>query len=215
MAAGRGMRMMPLTATIPKPMAQFKGSTLIADAIAKIHGSIPEVYITVGYRGAPLAQHVIEHGVNAVFNTEGHGNAWWIYNTMIRAVDEPVLVLTCDNVVELDYGLIFEDYKKLGFPACMVVPVKPVEGLDGDYITHERNRITELNRQRPTDAYCSGIQVLSPRKVNEMTSPSDDFYTVWGQLIERSQLYCSHVYPKRWYAVDTVAQLNSINGMEQ
>jgi MurNAc alpha-1-phosphate uridylyltransferase len=158
---------------------------------------------------------VIEQGVNAVFNTEGNGNAWWIYHTMVRSIDEPLLVLTCDNVVELNYDLIFHDYAALGSPACMVVPVKPVDGLDGDYITHERNCILELNRQRPTDIYCSGIQVLNPTKVNALTSPSDDFYSVWHQLMAQRQLYCSNVYPSQWFAVDTLEQLNRANGLER
>ena len=37
MAAGRGLRMMPLTNNIPKAMAPFKGSTLIANRIKKMH----------------------------------------------------------------------------------------------------------------------------------------------------------------------------------
>src|SRR5689334_6969953 len=149
MAAGRGMRMMPLTASIPKPMVSFRDSTLIAHAIRKIKDRIRNIHITVGYKGADLARHVIEHDVSSIFNTEGKGNSWWIFNTLIKDLDEPVLVLTCDNVVELDLELISHDYAAFNNPACMVVPVKPVEGLDGDYIFHEGNCVTELNRHKP------------------------------------------------------------------
>jgi NDP-sugar pyrophosphorylase family protein len=215
MAAGRGMRMMPLTADIPKPMASFKGSTLIVDAIKKIHHLIPALHITVGYKGAELARHVIENGVNSIFNTEGKGNAWWIFNTLMKNVDEPVLVLTCDNVVELDLELICRDYEKFGSPACMVVPVKPVEGLDGDFIFHENHRITELNRHKPSDIYCSGIQVLNPYRINRLVEKgTEDFYTVWQTLITGKQLYTATVYPLKWFAVDTIEQLNQINASD-
>jgi len=211
MAAGRGMRMMPLTASIPKPMASFKDSTLIADAIGRIHNHIENIHITVGYKGAELARHVIEHGVSSIFNTEGRGNAWWIFNTLMKNLDEPVLVLTCDNVVELDLKLIGQDYASFNSPACMVVPVKPVEGLDGDFIFHDNNCVTELNRHKPSDIYCSGIQVLNPNQINRFCTTADDFYSVWSQLMQQKQLFSSTVYPKKWYAVDTLEQLDQIN----
>lgn len=211
MAAGRGMRMMPLTASIPKPMASFKDSTLIADAIGRIHDHIENIHITVGYKGADLARHVIEHGVSSIFNTEGKGNAWWIFNTLMNNLDGPVLVLTCDNVVELDLGLIAKDYLTFNSPACMVVPVEPVEGLDGDFIFHDNNRVIELNRNKPSEIYCSGIQVLNPAHINKICSKADDFYAVWSQLMEQGQLYSSTVYPKKWYAVDTLEQLDKVN----
>ena len=61
LAAGRGMRMKPLTDVIPKPMAPFAGSTLIAKGIERLRRHLDEVHITVGYKGAMLASHVIEH----------------------------------------------------------------------------------------------------------------------------------------------------------
>jgi NDP-sugar pyrophosphorylase family protein len=211
MAAGRGSRMMPLTDHIPKAMARFRDTTLIANSIQKLKGHGLEVHITVGYKGSDLARHVIEHDVASIFNTEGKGNAWWIFNTLMRFVDEPVLVLTCDNVVELDVDLISKDYYSFSAPACMVVPVKPVAGLAGDYIFHEGNCVTELNRDKPSDIYCSGIQVLNPAKVNQLCQPSEDFYSVWKQLIAQKQLYSSTIYPKQWYTVDTIAQLEQVN----
>jgi NDP-sugar pyrophosphorylase family protein len=211
MAAGRGLRLMPLTDSIPKAMAPYAGTTLIADGINKIKDKIENIYITVGYKGAILSNHVIENGVSGVFNTEGKDNAWWIFNTLIKNLNEPVLVLTCDNVVELDLDLIFNEYINFNSPACMVIPVTPVVGLEGDYIYHENNVVTLLSRNKSTDIYCSGIQVLNPHKINHLIDSCDNFYDVWNQLIQIKELYTSNIYPKKWYAVDTMDQLLKIN----
>jgi NDP-sugar pyrophosphorylase family protein len=207
MAAGRGQRMMPLTADLPKAMAPFRGTTLIAQGIAQIRQHLEHVHITVGYKGAILAQHVIQHDVTSVINTEGKSNSWWIYNTLLRHLDEPVFVLTCDNVIDLDFALLETDYFASGAPAGMIVPVEPVPGLDGDYIFHRDNVVTELNRHKPSALYCSGIQILNPAAVNRRTHEGADFYSVWNQLIAQEQLIMSRIYPKRWISVDTVDQL--------
>lgn len=211
MAAGRGSRMMPLTNDIPKAMARFRDTTLIANSIDKLKQSSLKIHITVGYKGADLAKHVIEQDVASIFNTEGKGNAWWIFNTLMKYLDEPVLLLTCDNIIELDIDLIYQDYVSLNAPPCLVVPVKPIAGLEGDYIFHDKNRVLELNRHKPSDIYCSGIQLINPARVNALCSPEDDFYSVWMQLIKLGALFCSNVYPKKWVSVDTVAQLENAN----
>jgi NDP-sugar pyrophosphorylase family protein len=211
MAAGRGQRMMPLTTHMPKAMMAHDGSTLIARGIEKIKRFVDNIHITVGHHGALLAQHVIEHQVSSVFNTDGKGNAWWIFHTLLKNVDEPVLVLTCDNVVELDANQLFHDYREKQNPACMVVPVKPVEGLEGDYIFHTNGIVHELNRHKPSKYYCSGIQIINPAKVNRLITPTENFYDLWNSLIALREVRCSDVYPKNWFTVDTVDQLDTLN----
>lgn len=210
MAGGRGMRLMPLTDIVPKAMVPYNGSTLIATGISKIRKHIPNIYITVGYKGAMLAKHVIEHNVSAIFNTEGKDNAWWIFNTLLKHLDEPIFVLTCDNVTDLDFETLSKEYFSFNSPACMVVPVKPVEGLEGDYIFHEKNLVKKLSRNEPTDIYCSGIQVLNPNKINRLIEPVDNFYDLWSKLIALNELYCSHTCPSKWFVVDTVEQLQRL-----
>lgn len=122
-------------------------------------------------------------------------------------------MITCDNVVDIDIDLLEEDYLKLGEPACMLVPVLPVAGLAGDYIFHKNHVVTDLDRHTPSEIYCSGIQILNPCKINELTEEADDFYSVWRQLIALEQLYVSAIYPKKWFAVDTVEQLAMLNSM--
>jgi NDP-sugar pyrophosphorylase family protein len=207
MAAGRGQRMMPLTAVMPKAMAPYRGTTLIAQGIQQIRRHIENVHITVGYKGAQLAEHVIHNGAASVLNTEGHSNSWWIHNSLLRELDEPIFVLTCDNVIELEFDLLADDYVRAGSPACMLVGVEPVPGLDGDYIFHQDHVVTALDRQRVSAEYCSGIQVLNPAEVVRRTRDGGDFYDIWKQLIAQGQLMMSRVRPTRWMSIDTVDQL--------
>jgi NDP-sugar pyrophosphorylase family protein len=206
--------MMPLTESIPKAMAQLGESTLIVNGIEKIQRVLSNVHITVGYKKSDLAKHVIEQNVSTVINTEGKGNAWWLFNSLLKDLNEPVFVLTCDNVIDLNFEKLANDYFDLGEPACMVVPVKPIDGLEGDYIFEENNVISELNRNKKCDKYCSGIQVLNPLKINKLIHKVDDFYEVWQQLIKEEHLYCSNVFPKKWFTVDTLEQLEKINSRD-
>ncbi len=211
MAAGRGTRMLPLTSTIPKAMAPVNGSTLIASGLKYLKKHIPHIYATVGYKGPILAQHLIEENISGMFNTTGQDNAWWIFNTLMREIDEPIFVLTCDNVIELDFDLLADEYFSKGTPPCMLVPVKPLAGLEGDYIIHEQNIVKSLTRSQPTDMYCSGIQVLHPRQLNLKMTPVTTFYEVWANLILTNELICGDIYPKKWFAVDTLQQLEDLN----
>jgi NDP-sugar pyrophosphorylase family protein len=209
LAAGRGLRMMPATADLPKAMMPYLQSTLIANGIDRIRPHIDNIHVTVGYKGAVLAQHAIEHGVSSVHNTEGHSNSWWVFNTLLGEIDEPMFVLTCDNVTDLDFQALAEDYFALGEPACLLVPVSPVAGIDGDYIFHDGPVVIELTRDRPAETYGSGIQVLNPARIKRQCSGEGDFSTVWNELIADRQLFMSSVRPLKWFSVDTPEQLEA------
>ena len=70
MAAGRGVRLKPITNKIPKGMVKFKQNTLISNGIKKIKKQIKNVHVSVGYKGPILAKHVIENKVSSIINTE-------------------------------------------------------------------------------------------------------------------------------------------------
>ena len=128
---------------------------------------------------------------------------------MLRYKDGPVLVLTCDNITELDLDFISSEYVRLGNPACMIVPVDPIIGIEGDSILDQDGVVYKLSREIKTNKYCSGIQVLNPYKINSLIGKCDDFYQVWNGLMEQSQLSASELYPNPWFSVDTLDQLIS------
>ena len=74
----------------------------------------------------------------------------------------------------------------------------------GDYIFRKKNIIQGLSRKVKSDIYCTGIQVLNPKKINDKIKSTDDFNILWKRLIKIKQLYVSDVMPKKWYTVDNV-----------
>jgi NDP-sugar pyrophosphorylase family protein len=213
MAAGRGNRMRPLTDELPKPMLNYRGDTLIGNNLHMLRSNVPHVHVTVGYKKAMLSEYLMTRGgVDTIINTEGRGNAWWIQHTLMAFIDEPVLVLTTDNITEMDIEFLSNEYQRLGQPPCMVVPVLPIVGVDGDYIEQDDGVVLSLQRERPMESYCSGIQVLNPKRVVDLAeSDMDGFYEVWTMLMEQQLLKVSRLYPKTWFSVDTLEQLVKAN----
>lgn len=217
MAAGRGNRMRPLSDFLPKAMLPYKGDTLIGNSLTMLSQCVSFVHVTVGYKRAMLSQYLMERGVDSILNTEGHSNGWWIGHTLLQYLNEPVLVLTTDNVTELDIDFLTSEYRRLSDPACMLVPVVPIPMIEGDYITHDSGVVRRVHREMPTDIYCSGIQVLNPAKVCSLlqngseagaeASLPENFNAIWDNLIPLEQLKVSNIYPKAWFSIDTFEQL--------
>jgi NDP-sugar pyrophosphorylase family protein len=210
MAAGRGVRLKPLTNKVPKAMIKFKQSTLISRGINKLKKKFKNIHISVGYKGPILAKHLIENNVSTIFNTEGHGNCWWIFNTIIKNLNEPILVLTCDNITNIDFKKIENDYLKKNSPPCMLIPVNPIKGLEGDYIFHKNNIVYKLSRNKISNIYCSGIQILNPFIINKIIKPCEDFNLLWKNLIKKKKLLVSDQMPKKWFTIDNIKQLKRL-----
>ena len=211
LAAGRGIRLMPLTKKIPKAMIKIKNQTLILNGIKKVQKYISNIHITVGYKGSVIAKHVIRNNVRSVINTNKKGNAWWVFNFPFNMINEPVAVLTCDNITNINFKLIEKDYIKKKNPHCFLVPVKPVKNLEGDFIHRKRNIVTKLSRKDKSDIYCSGIQILNPYKINKTVKKTEDFNILWKRLIRKKKLLVSDVIPNHWFAIDNIEQLKTYN----
>mgnify|MGYP001277721029 FL=1 len=212
MAAGRGLRMMPLTAKKPKAMAKLNGNSLIGHNIYKLSNKIKNIHITVGYKNSILASHVISKNVSTVINTSKKDNCWWVYNSLLKNLNEPVLVLTCDNIVDLNLFEILKDYKKLNNPHCMIISINSNKKLNGDYLKVNNKRfVKSIARNNKSKFYASGIQVLNPKKINNDTNKVDNFYDLWSQLIKKKLLLCSNIQPEKWCEIDTIKQLKDQN----
>jgi len=211
MAAGKGTRMNDLTANCPKALVRVNNIPLISYTLDQISGKISFIAMTVSQTSDELIKLAFEDNVNAVFNTSNKENAWWIFNTVFKDINKPVLVLPCDNLTKINLQLLFFNYMKLGCPSCMLVPVQINKEIEGDYIRINESRILSIGRDIESDVYSSGIQVLNPFKINKLCGGliNMDFLSVWDKLIEHSSLFCSDLHQYPWYSVNNVAQVKN------
>ena len=82
--------------------------------------------------------------------------------------------------------------------------------IHGDYIFSNNERILKLSRSKKTKLYASGIQIINPKKINQMTNNCSSFRKLWEQLIKKKSLYVSNTYPGKWFAIDNIKNLKDI-----
>ena len=92
----------------------------------------------------------------------------------------------------------------------MIIPTRPVAGLSGDYIFSKKSVVNGLSRKTKSSVYCTGIQVLNPKKINQKIKSTNDFNILWKRLIKIKQLYVSDIEPKKWYTVDNIENYNNL-----
>lgn len=208
LAGGEGTRMRPLTNHIPKALVEVNGKELIRYPIdlVKQH-AIQNIYATYSYKSDKLLS-AIHKWVSGVINTTGKDNSYFLGQTIIKHIDEAILVLPCDMIIDIDLTKIHQDYLDMGEPANMIIGVPPCNPIQGDFIQYDSERnIVGLSRDTETEYYCSGLQVINPKKVNAICGKSENFYAIWRQLIIRKEIKLSNIIPENWACYDSLDQI--------
>jgi hypothetical protein len=96
----------------------------------------------------------------------------------------------------------------------MLISVKPVKGLKGDFIKHNNNIVTSLSRRNHSSIYCSGIQILNPYKINRLMKNKENFSQIWSFLIKKKLLYVSDIMPEKWFTVDNISNFRELKNIQ-
>lgn len=205
LSGGKGTRMVPITNYIPKALVEVEGKPLIEHVFDMV-GDVKK-YVTYGYKSEVLFNK-LKLFTDGFINTTDKDNAYFLYNSFVKYINEPIIVSPCDMVMDINLNDVYDDYNKLGCPTNMVVGVKPIEGVEGDFIEYDTvNTIIKLDRNNRTDKYCSGLQIINPFKVNQITEKCDNFYDVWKQLMLLGELKVSNILPNDWRCYDEVKSI--------
>lgn len=211
LAGGKGSRLGRLTTTTPKALVEVNGEPLISYSLSQIH-NIENKIITIGDHFERLVQYVADFGISTIINTQNKGNCWWIFNSFIKTLNEPILVLTCDLITQIDTEFLYSQYEKYGCPAVMLIPTKPLPQLEGDFLHSNQNRVIGFSRIRKTGLFCTGIQVVNPMKILRAVEGNcfpEDFGFLWKMLITKKEVYHSELYSYPWYSINTELELKS------
>ena len=97
LAAGFGMRMVPINLEMPKGLLEVNGEPLIERAIRQLHEvGIKEIYIVVGFMKERYEYLIDEYGVELVVNPEYASRNNLHSVNLVREHLENVYVIPCD-----------------------------------------------------------------------------------------------------------------------
>lgn len=208
LSGGKGTRMKPITNYIPKALVEVGDKPLIEYVFEMVHGT--KKYVTYGHKSDVLFNKT-KLDVSGYINTTGKDNAYFLYNSFVKHINEPIIVLPCDMIMDINMEKVYEDYMALSNPTIMVVGVEPIKEIEGDFVEYNiTNNITNLTREKTTNRYCSGLQIINPYMVNNITKKCDNFYDVWKQLMDVGHLKISNITPNKWRCYDNIEQTKII-----
>ena len=210
LAAGKGRRMLPLTKKIPKALVKIKNKTLIERKINSLRKiKINNIHVTVGHKSFLLSKYLYKKQINSIINTKGQNNTWWIFNTLLGYINENILLSTCDSIIDLDKKFLDREIKKNSKNICTLLLVEANKNFRGDYILIRNNRIKEISRNKKTNFFASGIQIINPFKIRKLLKNQkiSNFNELWNFLIKKNKIGYTEIYKKKWSSFDTSEQV--------
>lgn len=205
-AGGFGTRMLPLTEYVPKPLVKVENKPLIQYTLDLFYkNNIKNISITYGHKAPQLVEYVADKAA-ALINTIDQDNAYFLYNTIIQYINEPVIVSPCDIVIDIDMVKLYDEYINMGEPTICIVPIKANDS--ADYIHTDKNRVTKITRTEISGLCVSGIQIINPSKVNKLGNQHNNFYDVWMDMISTNNLHITNTQPLYWKSYDSLKDID-------
>jgi N-acetyl-alpha-D-muramate 1-phosphate uridylyltransferase len=162
LAAGRGERMGPLSADVPKPLLRIGGVPLIERHVARLAASgITEIVINLSYRGAQIRDHLGDGrrlGVSLAYSDEGEPpleTLGGIVQALPLLGHEPFLLVNSDTYTDFAFATLTAGARE---PTLVLVP-NPAHNERGDFGVDAAGRVAAT---APLMTY-AGIAVFDPR----------------------------------------------------
>lgn len=213
MAAGKGTRMMPLTATRPKPLIEVAGTTLLDHVLDQLReAGVGRIVVNVHYRADQIEAHLAAHATDLSVTISDERDL--LRDTgggLIKALPligaDPFYCVNADNWWVDDGGNALVDLARAWDPARMdvlmlVVPLAKAGNTQGqgDFDMDADGRLSREGPRRPRPFVWTGIQLLAKRIVAD--PPSQVFSTnlFWDRAIAAGRCF-GLVHAGQWYDV--------------
>jgi dTDP-glucose pyrophosphorylase len=174
MAGGFGMRMRPLTDSVPKPMLPINGIPLMQLIVDKlVVAGVRKIYVSTHYLSEVIVSHFgdgTKFGVQIEYLEEttplGTGGCM----SLIKDKSRDVLVINGDILTDLDLRMFYGNHFRARADLSMATSIFSVQVPYGVVDANEANVIGM--REKPTSRFLvnSGIYVVSPAVLRELES---------------------------------------------
>jgi len=205
LAAGRGERLRPLTDSVPKPLVEIGGDTLIERHLKALAAAgIEEVVINVSHLAEMIETRLGDgsrYGVTICYSHEP-GEPLETAGGIARALPllgaNPFIVVNADIWTDFD----FANLPTRATAAHLVVTANPPHNPGGDFDLIS-GRLTRASHNPYT--YC-GIGVFRPSVFESLTTERAPLGPVLFELADGAQL-SGECQTSRWFDIGTIERL--------
>ena len=213
MAAGKGTRMMPLTADRPKPLVKVAGTTLLDHVLDQLRSAgVGKIVVNVHYLPDQIEAHLAAHAADFAVTVSDErellrDTGGGLIQALPKIGADPFYCVNADNWWVDEGGNALIDMAKAWDAERMdvlmlVVPFERAgntQGL-GDFDMDPDGRLSRGGPRRQRPYVWTGIQMMSKAVVCD--PPQDVFSTniFWDRAIAKGRCY-GLVHDGQWYDV--------------
>lgn len=214
LAGGRGTRLLPLTATTPKPMIAFHGRPFLEYLIEQARqAGFTRVLLLLGYLPETITSHFGDGSAFGVSISYSITDVDHDTGTRLRLakhlVDDEFLLLYCDNYWPMDFPAMHAAWRTGGAPAQVVV-YENEDGWTRDNLRVENGLVAVYDKSRATPGL-KGVDIgyfLLRREVLDLIPQEDVNFerAVYPTLVAQG-LLAAHRTRHRYYSVGDFRRL--------
>jgi D-glycero-D-manno-heptose 1,7-bisphosphate phosphatase len=209
LAGGRGTRLLPLTATRPKPMVEFHGRPFLEYLIEQLREQgFTRVLLLLGYLPDVIRDHFgdgsrfgvsIEYSVTDVDDETGAR-----LRSAKDRIDPVFLFLYCDNYVPFSFEAMWSVWRREPMSALVTVYANEDGYTKSNLIVGNDGRIAVYDKTRKHPGL-KGVDIgymLARKEILELLPAGNVSFesTVYPQLVEEGGVY-AYVTRHRYYSV--------------
>ncbi len=210
LAAGRGERLRPITDTLPKPLVEVAGRSLIERHLDRLAAAgVKTVVINLGWLGAQIIERIgagSRFGLDVLYSDEGENileTAGGIQRALPLLGREPFLVVNADIYTDMLFPCPMPQEDELGH---LVLVPKPSFRERGDFgIDHGK-----LDNSAAPPFTFSGVASYAPDFFNNLEPGRAPLAPLLRAAADRGELGAS-LYEGRWADAGTPERLAALN----
>jgi N-acetyl-alpha-D-muramate 1-phosphate uridylyltransferase len=210
LAAGRGVRLRPITDTTPKPLVKINGKTLIEYHLENCaHAGYTDIVINLAHLGHKIKQYLGDGsrwGVKLSYSPEPEGGletGGGIVNALPLLGNEPFITINADIYSQFNLALLPNALKHM---AHLILVNNPNHNVYGDFNLNEAGLI---DGQKPSYTF-SGIACYHPSLFNALSPGRFSVVPIIRENAAKNQV-TGELYQGDWFDIGTKERLAEAN----
>lgn len=201
LAAGQGVRMRPLTDSMPKPMVRLKGRPLIDHVLDRIaDAGVARAVVNVHYLADQIEAHVAKRTAPQIVISDERAllleTGGGVVNALPKLGPEPFLIHNSDSVWIEGVGSNLErtfaawDAEKMDALMLLASATTSLgyEGC-GDFSMGTDGRLERRGERQMTPFVFTGVSIAHPRMFEGMPNEPHSLNRPWDIAIDKGRLY--------------------------